>query len=54
MVEGKSFGQAMLEHVNVPLLSPWSGDRESHYAVQVILGDPTLTLDTEGVFGVPR
>ena len=42
--EGKSFGEAILEHVNTPLISPWSEDRELHYSVQIFLGDPSLTL----------
>ncbi len=41
---GESYGDAFLGHVNVPLLWPWSEDRELHFALQVILGDPTLTL----------
>jgi len=41
---GESFGQAILGHVNVPLLHPWSENREEHFAEQVILGDPTLGL----------
>ncbi len=42
--EGKSFGEAILEHVNTPLVSPYSKDRELHYSVQIFLGDPALTL----------
>ncbi|MBN1267764.1 MAG: hypothetical protein JXA25_19895 [Anaerolineales bacterium] len=42
--EGKSFGDAILEHVNTPLVHPYSEERESHFAVQVFLGDPSLTL----------
>jgi hypothetical protein len=42
--EGKSFGEAILEHVNTPLIPPWSEDRELHFSVQVFLGDPSLTL----------
>ncbi len=41
---GESVGQAMLDHVNVPLISPWSEARELHFAPQIILGDPTLTI----------
>jgi hypothetical protein len=44
MSEDKSFGQAILDHVNVPLLEPWDKDRELHFATSVILGDPTLRL----------
>ncbi len=42
--EGKSFGQAILEHVNTPLVYPWSSSRELHFSLQVFLGDPSLTL----------
>jgi hypothetical protein len=41
---GESFGRAMVGHVNVPLIYPWSESREEHFAEQVILGDPTLTI----------
>jgi fibronectin type 3 domain-containing protein len=41
--EGKTFGQAILSHVNVPLVWPWSESREFHYATSVVLGDSTLT-----------
>lgn len=39
---GASFGDAILKHVNVPLVPPWSADREFHFATAVVLGDPTL------------
>ena len=42
--QGESFGQAILDHVNVPLIYPWSLDRELHFATSVVLGDPTLRL----------
>ena len=41
---GNSLGDALVHHVNVPLLPPWSSSREFHYATVVVLGDPTLTL----------
>lgn len=41
---GKCYGQAILDHVNVPLEHPWSNDRELHYGVQIIGGDPSLRL----------
>ena len=44
MSSGTSFGKAILDHVNVPLIYPWSEDREFHFATAVILGDPTLRL----------
>lgn len=37
-----TYGDAILAHVNVPLIPPWSGDREFHFATVVVLGDPTL------------
>lgn len=42
--QGKSFGDAMLSHVNTPLLDPWSQNRVGHMTPIVILGDPTLTI----------
>ena len=39
---GASFGDAILSHVNVPLISPWSESREFHFGTPVLLGDPTL------------
>jgi hypothetical protein len=52
---GASFGDAVLGHVNVPLVAPWSGDREYHFASTVILGDPTLLrLSAGGPDLVPR
>ena len=44
LTAGESFGDAVLSHVKVPLLWPWSDDRELHFALQIILGDPTLGL----------
>jgi hypothetical protein len=44
MSSGSSFGAAILSHVNVPLVAPWSGDREFLLGTAVILGDPTLRL----------
>jgi hypothetical protein len=44
MSAGASFGAAILSHVNVPLISPWSGDREFHYGTPILIGDPTLKL----------
>jgi hypothetical protein len=41
---GSSFGDAVLGHVNVPLIHPWSDSREFHFATPIFLGDPTLTL----------
>jgi Big-like domain-containing protein len=44
MSSGLSFGAAVMKHVNVPLISPWLGSREFHFATAVLLGDPTLRL----------
>jgi hypothetical protein len=44
MSQGRSFGQGVIEHVNVPLIYPWSLDREFHFGTAIILGDPTLRL----------
>jgi hypothetical protein len=41
---GACFGAAILRHVNVPLVYPWSLEPELHYAPSVVLGDPTLTV----------
>ena len=40
----QSFGNAILGHVNVPLIAPWSESRELHFAPAVVLGDPTVRL----------
>ena len=42
---GSSFGEALVNHVNVPLIWPWSDNPELHYALSVTLGDPTLELE---------
>jgi len=42
LASGGTFGEAILRHVNTPLIYPWSDSREFHYATVVILGDPTL------------
>jgi hypothetical protein len=39
-----SFGEAILSHVNVPLINPWAESREFHFATTIVLGDPTLRL----------
>lgn len=44
LAEGKSFGEAILEHVNTPLVHPYADSRELHYSLQIFLGDPSLTL----------
>jgi hypothetical protein len=42
LAAGEALGDAILSHVNVPLMAPWSGSREFHYGTVVVLGDPTL------------
>jgi hypothetical protein len=44
MDAGASIGEAVLSHVNVPLIDPWIRSREFHFATAVFLGDPTLRL----------
>lgn len=43
----KAFGDAILGHVNVPLIAPWSGSREFHFGTVVTLGDPTLRRSSD-------
>jgi len=38
----ETFGDAILSHINVPLVAPWSDSREFHFGTVVVLGDPTL------------
>jgi hypothetical protein len=42
-----TYGDAMIGHVNVPLIPPWSDNREFHFATAVILGDPTLKRSSD-------
>ncbi|MFA6424118.1 MAG: hypothetical protein WCV83_02265 [Candidatus Magasanikbacteria bacterium] len=44
LTNGESIGQAIVNHVNVPLVSPYNKSREFHFALSIILGDPTLKL----------
>lgn len=44
MTSGSSLGTAMLSHVNVPLIFPWSDSREFHFGTPILIGDPTLKL----------
>jgi hypothetical protein len=39
-----SLGEAILSHVNVPLIKPWADSREFQIATTIVLGDPTLRL----------
>ena len=43
----RSFGEAILGHVNVPLIAPWAGDREFFFGSVVVLGDPTLRRSSD-------
>ena len=38
----EAYGDAVLSHINVPLISPWADSREFHFGTVVVLGDPTL------------
>lgn len=38
----EAFGDAIIGHINVPLIAPWSDSREFHFSTVVVLGDPTL------------
>ncbi|MBN1440158.1 MAG: hypothetical protein JW929_12185 [Anaerolineales bacterium] len=42
LAAGRNLGQAVLGHVNVPLIPPWSESREFHFSMLIIVGDPTL------------
>ncbi len=42
LADKEAYGDAILGHVNVPLIAPWSDSREFHYGTVVVLGDPTL------------
>lgn len=42
MDAGHGLGDAVVAHVNTPLVDPWADDREFHFATVVLLGDPTL------------
>jgi hypothetical protein len=39
-----SLGEAILSHVNVPLVKPWADSREFQIATTSVLGDPSLRL----------
>ena len=44
MDHGENLGQAVVYHVNVPLLPGWVANREFLFGTLVLLGDPTLTV----------
>ena len=44
LASGKNLGQSILGHVNVPLIAPWDVNREFHFSMLVLAGDPTLRL----------
>jgi hypothetical protein len=47
-----SLGDAILSHVNVPLIYPWSDHRELHFSTPVVLGDPTLQFELRQDFEI--
>jgi hypothetical protein len=42
IASGQNLGQAVLGHMNVPLISPWDKTVEFHHALLILIGDPTL------------
>lgn len=44
LMAGQSIGEAILNHINTPLIEPWSNNPESCFAPKIFYGDPTLTL----------
>jgi hypothetical protein len=44
LAAGENLGRAILGHVNVPLIPPWSESREFHFSMLILIGDPTLRL----------
>lgn len=42
--QGKNFGQAIIGHVNIPLIFPWLESREFHFATVILVGDPTIKI----------
>ena len=44
LMSGLSIGEAILKHINTPLIEPWSDNPESCFAMKILYGDPTLTL----------
>lgn len=47
LAAGEAFGDAILGHVNVPLIAPWSTSREFNFGTTVVLGDPTLRRSSD-------
>jgi len=47
---GASFGDAVLSHVNVPLISSRSSHREFYYSTPIFLGDPSLQRELNSGF----
>ena len=46
LAAGKNLGQSILGHMNVPLIPPWEINREFHFSMLILIGDPTLRLRT--------
>jgi hypothetical protein len=44
LMSGMSIGEALLNHINIPLIEPWSDDPENCFALKILFGDPTLML----------
>lgn len=44
MSRGDGLGRALVEHVDTPLVYPYSEDREFHFGTVVLLGDASLAL----------
>lgn len=40
----KNLGQAFIEHLNTPLIYPWSDSKELHHGILILIGDGTLKL----------
>ena len=44
LMAGMSIGEAILDHINTPLIEPWTDDFDNKYALKIFFGDPTLKL----------
>jgi hypothetical protein len=44
LAAGKNLGQSILGHMNVALIPPWEVNREFHFSMLILIGDPTLRL----------
>lgn len=48
LADQEAYGDAIISHINVPLIAPWSDSREFHFGTVVVLGDPTLRRSNDG------